>query len=340
MMVIENQFKVEYILTDNREKRVIMKNKILKYLAFITIAMLATNTHAQQDPQFTHYMYNMSVLNPAYATDNKDVINLGGMYREQWVGIEGAPSTGTFFAHKPISKRVELGISIVHDEIGNVVKEDNIFADFAYVIPLTETTKLSFGVKGGVTLFNTNFNGFVYTSPFLDPAFENNISKVFPNIGAGTYLFGNNYYLGFSTPNLLTTKHLERQSTIVTTGVEAIHYFLTGGYVFTFNNNDNFKVKPAFMAKGVSGAPISIDLTTNVLINNKFEAGVGYRIDDSVSALASFYVTPTLRIGYSYDYTLSSLKNFNSGSHEIFVLFDIDLGKLSGKGYDKSPRFF
>ena len=218
--------------------------------------------------------------------------------------------------------------------------EDNIFADFAYVIPLTETTKLSFGVKGGVTLFNTNFNGFVYTSPFLDPAFENNISEVFPNIGAGTYLFGNNYYLGFSTPNLLTTKHLERQSTIVTTGVEAIHYFLTGGYVFTFNNNDNFKVKPAFMAKGVSGAPVSIDLTTNVLINNKFEAGVGYRIDDSFSALASFYVTPTLRIGYSYDYTLSSLKNFNSGSHEVFVLFDIDLGKLSGKGYDKSPRFF
>ena len=317
-----------------------MKNKILKYLAFITIAFLATKTFAQQDPQFTQYMYNMSVLNPAYATDNPDVLTVGGLYRTQWVGLKGAPTTGTFFAHKPVSKRVELGISFVHDEIGDVVKEDNIFADFAYVLPISESTKLSFGVKGGVTLFNTNFNGFVLTDPTPDPAFQNNISQVFPNFGAGTYLFGSNYYLGLSTPNLITSKHLENQSGITTTGVEAIHYFLTGGYVFTLNNNDNLKIKPAFMAKGVAGAPVSIDLTTNVLINNKFEVGMGYRIDDSISGLVNFYVTPTLRIGYSYDYTLSNLGNFNSGSHEVFLLFDLNMGNLSKKGYDKSPRFF
>lgn len=317
-----------------------MKNKILKYLAFITIAFLATKTYAQQDPQFTQYMYNMSVLNPAYATDNPDVLTVGGLYRTQWVGLKGAPTTGTFFAHKPVSKRVELGISFVHDEIGDVVKEDNIFADFAYVLPISESTKLSFGVKGGVTLFNTNFNGFVLTDPTPDPAFQNNISQVFPNFGAGTYLFGSNYYLGLSTPNLITSKHLENQSGITTTGVEAIHYFLTGGYVFTLNNNDNLKIKPAFMAKGVAGAPVSIDLTTNVLINNKFEVGMGYRIDDSISGLVNFYVTPTLRIGYSYDYTLSNLGNFNSGSHEVFLLFDLNMGNLSKKGYDKSPRFF
>jgi len=320
-----------------------MKNSILKYLAFITIAFLATKTYAQQDPQFTQYMYNMSVLNPAYATDNPGVLRVGGLYRTQWVGLEGAPTTGTFFAHKPVSKRVELGISFIHDEIGNVVKEDNIFADFAYVLPVGETTKLSFGVKGGVTLFNTNFNGFVLTDPLPDPAFQNNISQVFPNFGAGTYLFGDNYYLGLSTPNLITSKHLESQSGITTTGVEEIHYFLTGGYVFTFNNNDNFKLKPAFMAKGVAGAPVSIDLTTNVLINNKFEVGMGYRIDDSISGLVNFFVTPNMRVGYAYDYTLSNLGNFNSGSHEVFLLFDIGVGsssKNSKNGYDKSPRFF
>jgi type IX secretion system PorP/SprF family membrane protein len=233
-----------------------------------------------------------------------------------------------------------MGISIVHDEIGDVVEESNIYADFAYVLSLSEKTRLSFGVKAGVTLFSTNFNGFQYTSPLLDPAFENNISQTFPNVGAGTYLFGDNYYLGFSTPNLLTTKHLENTNGIVTTGVEAIHYFFTGGYVFTLNGNDNLKIKPAFMAKGVQGAPLALDLTTNVLINNKFEAGIGYRLDDSVSGLASFYVTPRLRIGYSYDYTLTNLRKFNTGSHEVFVLFDLDLGRISGKGYDKSPRFF
>ncbi|WP_240976650.1 PorP/SprF family type IX secretion system membrane protein [Flavobacterium rivulicola] len=318
----------------------IMKHKIIHYFSAILIVLSSSSMLAQQDPQFTHYMYNMSVINPAYATENKDVINMGGIYRAQWVGIEGAPTTQSFFAHKPLSRKVEMGISIIHDEIGDVVEESNIYADFAYVLSLSEKTRLSFGVKAGVTLFSTNFNGFQYTSPLLDPAFENNISQTFPNVGAGTYLFGDNYYLGFSTPNLLTTKHLENTNGIVTTGVEAIHYFLTGGYVFTLNGNDNLKIKPAFMAKGVQGAPVALDLTTNVLINNKFEAGIGYRLDDSVSGLASFYVTPRLRIGYSYDYTLTNLRKFNTGSHEVFVLFDLDLGRLSGKGYDKSPRFF
>jgi type IX secretion system PorP/SprF family membrane protein len=319
-----------------------MKHKIIKYLLVLLVVFLTSKLHAQQDPQFTHYMYNMSVINPAYATDNADVINLGGLYRAQWVGIKGAPTTQTFFAHKPLSKRVEMGISVVHDEIGNVVKENNIFADFAYVIPLNESLKLSFGLKAGVTLFNTDFNGFVYTDPTIDPSFQNNISKTFPNIGAGTYLFGLNYYVGFSTPNLMTSRHIETINGRPGSGVESVHFFLTGGYVFTFNGNENFKLKPAFMAKGVEGAPVALDLTTNVLINNKFEAGLGYRLGDSVSGLASFYVTPTMRIGYAYDYTLSNLSKFNSGSHEVFLLFDLDLNKLSSssKGYDKSPRFF
>lgn len=316
------------------------KHSLLKYISAVLIVLSSSAVVAQQDPQFTHYMYNMSVINPAYATENKDVINMGGIYRAQWVGIEGAPTTQSFFAHKPLSKKVEMGISIVHDEIGDVVQESNIFADFAYVLSLSEKTRLSFGVKAGVTLFSANFNGFQYTDPVLDPAFQNNISETFPNIGAGTYLFGDNYYLGLSAPNLMTSRHLETNNGLVGSGVESIHFFMTGGYVFTFNGNDNFKLKPAFMAKGVEGAPVSIDLTTNVLINNRFEAGVGYRVDDSVSGLVGFYLTPTLRIGYSYDYTLSNLRSFNSGSHEVFVLFDLDLGRLSKKGYDKSPRFF
>jgi type IX secretion system PorP/SprF family membrane protein len=140
----------------------------------------------------------------------------------------------------------------------------------------------------------------------------------------------------------MTTRHIETVNGRPGSGVEAVHFFLTSGYVFTFNGNDNFKLKPAFMAKGVQGAPLSLDLTLNTLINNKFEIGAGYRMGDSVSGLASFFVTPTLRIGYSYDYTLTNLSAFNSGSHEVFILFDLDLSKFSssGKGYDKSPRFF
>lgn len=285
-------------------------------------------------------MYNMSMVNPAYATDSGN-INFGALYRAQWVGSEGGPTTGTFFAHSPLAKNVEAGLSIIHDEIGDVVKESSVFADFAYVLKINETNKLSFGLKAGATFFSTNFNGFIYSDELPDPAFANNLSKVFPNVGIGTFYFGENYYVGLSSPNLLTTKHLERQDGVLMTGVETIHYFLTGGYVFNFN--ENLKFKPAFMARSASGVPLAIDITSNFLINNKVELGVGYRVGDAVSGLANFRVTPDLRIGYAYDYTLSNLGRFSSGSHEIMVLFDISKNKDKkddSKGYDKSPRFF
>lgn len=316
-----------------------MKRTTIKYLTFAGLLLTSVLAHAQQDPQFTHYMYNMNVINPAYATDNEGVINVGGLYRTQWVGAVGAPKTATVFVHSPIAKRVELGLSFINDNIGDVVKENNVYLDVAYVIPVSDRHKISFGVKGGATFFNTDFGGFKYTDEQSDPAFANNLNRTFPNVGAGTYFFTDHYYLGFSVPNLLTTKHIERSNGIQTTGVEAIHYFFTGGYVFDLSAS--LKFKPAFMAKTVSGAPMAFDVTTNFLINEKLELGAGYRFDDSVSGLAAFNITPNLRIGYSYDYTLSNLGNYNSGTHEIFLLFDLDRNNMSGsKGYDKSPRFF
>lgn len=295
---------------------------------------------AQQDPQYTQYMYNMSTINPGYATDSENV-NFGALYRMQWVGVEGAPSTGTFFAHSPLAKNVETGISIVHDQIGDVVKETSVFADFAYVVKLSEKNKISFGLKAGATFFSTNFDGFVYSDNLPDPAFANNISKVFPNIGVGTFYFSENYYLGLSSPNLLSNKHLEKSDGVFRNGIETIHYFFTGGYVF--NLNDNLKFKPAFMARVVSGAPTSFDLTSNFLINEKVELGAAYRWSDAVSGLINFKITPSLRVGYAYDHTLSNLGRFSSGSHEIMLLFDINKDQdknNKNKGYDKSPRFF
>ncbi len=315
-----------------------MRKIQFSYIVFIGILLMSTLASAQQDPQFTHYMYNMSSVNPAYATDDPGVINLGGMYRTQWVGAVGAPKTVNAFVHSPIAKRVEAGLSIVSDVIGDVVHENNIYADVAYVIPVSETKKLSFGVKGGVTLFDANFSGFQYTDPTPDPAFSENINKTFPNVGAGVFYFSDHYYLGFSAPNLLNSKHLESKDGIKATGVEATHFFMTGGYVF--NLNPNLKFKPAFMAKGVSGAPLSLDVTANLLFFDEFEVGAGYRWDDSVSGLVALSITPSLRVGYAYDYTLSNLGRYNSGSHEIFLLFDLDTSDLASKGYEKSPRFF
>lgn len=308
----------------------------LKYTLHVFLLLIGMFSVAQQDPQYTQYMYNMSVINPAYATEG-DEINVGALYRTQWVGTVGAPNTGTLFAHVPLKEKIQIGLSIINDQIGDVVNETNVYADFAYVLSLGTSTKLSLGVKAGATFFNTNFNGFIYSDDLPDPAFANNLSKTFPNIGAGTYLYGSNYYVGFSAPNLLNSKHLEKDSGIVANGVEDIHFFLTGGYVFVMN--ENLKLKPAFMTKAIAGAPLSIDLTANALLNDVLEFGVGYRLGDAVTGLTNFRVSPSMRIGYAYDHTLSNLGRFNSGTHEIMILFDIEkLGKP--KGYDKSPRFF
>lgn len=315
-----------------------MKNlKIYHIAALLSLTFLSLQSFAQQDPQFTQYMYNMSVINPAYATAEEGILNLGGHYRTQWVGLEGAPKTGSFFAHTPINDKIEMGISFTNDNIGDIVNENNIYADFAYVLPVGLESKISFGLKAGFTFFDTNFDGFVLQSPSVDVAFNENITKTFPNLGIGAFYFTDNYYLGLSAPNMLSTKHIEDENGIKATGVQSVHYFFTGGYVFDIDQD--IKLKPAFMGRAVKGAPLALDVTVNVLINEKLEAGLGYRLGDAMSALVNFRVTPELRIGYAYDYTTSNLGDFNSGSHEIFILFDVDLFGFKN-GYDRSPRFF
>jgi len=310
-----------------------------KITILFCLVLLSIQGNAQQDPQFTQYMYNMSIINPAYATANEDILNIGGLYRTQWVGLEGAPKTGSFFAHTPINEKIELGISFTNDNIGDVINENNIYADFAYVLSFGLDSKLSLGLKAGFTFFSANFDGFILNSgnTSTDVAFNENISRTFPNIGIGAFYFTDNYYLGLSAPNMLTTTHLESENGVKSTGVQDIHYFITGGYVFDIN--EDLKFKPAFMAKAVKGSPLALDITANVLINEKLEAGLGYRLEDAISALINFRISPDLRIGYSYDFTTTNLGDFNSGSHEIFILFDIDLFGFKG-GYDRSPRFF
>ncbi|WP_264564113.1 type IX secretion system membrane protein PorP/SprF [Flavobacterium sp. N3904] len=310
--------------------------KKLLFLVFFFLSIL--KVVGQQDPLYTQYMYNMSVVNPAYATATPSVLNLGTLYRTQWVGVEGAPKTFTLFAHTPINDKLETGFSLISDDIGDgAKKETNFYADIAYIVQLNETQKLSFGVKAGITSLNTNFNGFVLNSgdATTDKAFAENVNKTLPNLGVGAYYFTDNYYVGFSAPNLLSAEHIKERSEISSLGIQNIHSFLTGGYVF--NINDAFKFKPAVMAIFVKGAPVSLDFTANVLYNDKFELGVAYRVDDSVNILMNINVLPNFRVGYSYDYTLSNLSQFSSGSHEFVLLYNLD---FLGKGYDKSPRFF
>jgi type IX secretion system PorP/SprF family membrane protein len=292
---------------------------------------------AQQDPEFTHYMYNMSVVNPAYATGTPSIVNLGGFYRSQWVGAVGAPKTFSFFSHIPLSAKIETGLSLVSDQIGEgAIKENNLYADFAYLLNLSEKHRLSLGIKAGVTFFDTDFSGFRLESggPGTDPAFDQELHKTFPNIGAGAYYFTENYYLGFSTPNLLKSKHLAENDGIEGIGGEEIHLYFTGGYVFEINRE--VKLKPSFLLRTVKGVSPIVDVSANVLYRDRFELGVSYRLEDSFSGLMKVGVLPNLDIGYAYDHTVSNLGEFDSGTHEIFILYRL----VFIKGHNKSPRFF
>ena len=307
------------------------------YLAALLALVGLADANAQQDPHYTQYMYNMNVINPAYA-GSKENLSIGLLYRKQWVDIDGSPSTGTFSGHSPVGRNVGLGLSAITDQIGPV-KETNVYADFSYTLKLGGEHRLALGLKAGATfhdvgLFNQIGNGYV-PDP-TDPAFKENINNTYANIGTGIFYYTNNYYLAFSVPNMLKSKHLDLHVSgqEYKFGSEVSHYFLTGGYVFQIT--DSFKLKPSFMVKSAFGVSPSVDGSLNALFFDKFEIGATYRIDDSFGGMVNYAITPNLRIGYAYDHITSDLKVTTPASHEIMLLFDLNFPKK----VSRSPRYF
>lgn len=284
---------------------------------------------AQQDSQYTQYMYNTVNVNPAYA-GSRESLTIFLLHRSQWVGLDGAPVTNNVSAHTPIGdSNLGVGISFINDKIGPV-NENTVSADLAYFIQISEEFKLSVGLKGTANIFNLDVNKLRIYNP-LDPQFQNFDSEFSPNIGAGLFLFSEKTYFGLSIPNFFETNRYNDND--ITVSKEKMHFYFIGGHIFDFS--ESVKFKPAFLAKAVEGAPLQIDLTANFLINDKFTIGGAYRWDSAISGLAGFQISPTLFIGYGYDMETSNLSNYNSGSHEIFLRFEI-----FNNNRVTSPRFF
>ena len=288
-----------------------------KNIFIIIVIFVSLSVQGQQDPHYTQYMYNMNIINPAYA-GTQDGLVLSFLARTQWVGLKKSPRTLTLSAQAPVGKNVGLGVSLIADRIGPL-SEENIYADFSYKIKIGDQTNLAFGLKAGATFLSAPL-AFLNTVNSGDIAFQNNLNRVTPNFGFETYYYSDNYYLGFALPNLLKTVHFERKSGVISKAVEEIHYFFTGGYVFDMKNE--IKFKPSFLVKAAVGAPISIDYSANILFQDNIEFGLSVRYDDSVSVIFSLNITEKLRMGYAYDHTLTNLGNYNSGSHEILMLFN------------------
>lgn len=294
----------------------------------ILLLLLAIAARGQQDPQYTQYMYNMNVMNPAYA-GSKENLSFGLLYRTQWTGLDGAPKTGTFFGHMPVSDRIGVGLSVIADEIGPV-RETNAYADVSYTLRLAGEHRLAFGVKAGATFHDLGLGGIDLVDP--DDPYFNDTSGATPNVGAGVFYYTDNYYLAFSVPNILSSVKLDAQGTEY--GTETSHYFLTGGYVFQVSPNT--KLKPSFLVKSAFSAPTSFDVNLNALFFEKFEIGASYRLDDSFSGLVNFAITPNIRVGYAYDSVTSDIKRYAPASHEFLLLFDLNFAKK----ISRSPRYF
>lgn len=305
-----------------------MNKTLLTALLFF---VLIIDVKAQQDPQYTQYMYNMNVINPAYA-GTKEHVTFGLLYRRQWMNIEDAPTSFTFYGEGPTGKNVGLGLSVIADKIGPIT-EQNVYGDFAYKLKLGENSNLSFGIKAGATFQKVNFSEIVSTLP--DPSegiFGKNSNDVTLNIGSGVFYYTDKYYVSFSIPNLINAAHLDYDGKKY--GSDVSHYFLTAGYVFDLN--PNLKFKPSFLLKSAFHVPSSLDVSANFLYQEKVELGATYRLQDSFGLLVNFKVTRDLRVGYAYDHIVSDLNISTSSSHEIILLYDF----LPAKKVSLSPRFF
>ncbi|WP_082711090.1 PorP/SprF family type IX secretion system membrane protein [Myroides odoratus] len=307
------------------------KKRIYYGLSLVVLSFLSHQAHAQQDPQYTHYMYNHSNINPAYAGSTEG-LQLFGLYRTQWVGLDGAPKTATLSATTPLgTSGLGLGVNFTNDRIG-VMNENTLSIDLSYAISLNYNYKLAFGLKGSGSLLDVTYSDLnIYDG--TDPVTGTDITNSFtPNLGAGLFLYSDKSYVGVSAPNLFTQSRYDDNQ--LNTLKQKLHLYVTGGYVFDLNANLQFK--PAAMIKMEEGSPLQVDVSANFMFMEKFTVGAAYRWDASVSGLVGFQVSKNLMLGYSYDADTTRLAHYNSGSHEVFLRFNL----FNNHKRIAAPRFF
>lgn len=310
-----------------------MNHKIstMRTILFLFVILLVTYSgHAQQDAQFTQYMYNTININPAYA-GSRGALSVFALHRDQWIGLDGAPKTNAISVNTPINNsNVGLGVSLVNDKIGPTT-ENQFSVDLSYTIPTSDNWKLSFGIKGSADIFNLDVSK-LNPADQGDPQFQNLENDFSPNVGAGIYWHSDNAYIGLSVPNFIQTNRYNDNDVAIYK--DQINYYLMGGYIFDFSQE--IKFKPAVLTKIVEGAPLQVDVSANFLFFEKLTLGVAYRWDAAVSAMAGFQLTDAMYIGYGYDNETTQLRKYNSGSHEIFLRFEL----FKNNSKMTTPRFF
>lgn len=318
----------------NEKNNQMMKKNIFKFCLLAAVGLLpVVRSIAQFDPMFTQYMFNELFINPAYA-GSRECLSVTGLVREQWVGLDGAPSTQTLSIHAPVfNQKVGVGLSFLNEGIG-VSKRTGINLNGSYRIKMDESW-LSFGLQLGVVSVSEDL---AKLNLLTDNQFMINTGrKMAPNVGFGAYYNAPRWYVGLSVPRMIQNRLGSSSGSAVVENklnVDDFHYYLTGGSIHALSSS--ITLRPNVMIKAVSGAPMQLDLSANLLFNDFIWAGLAYRSGDAASIFLGAYITKQLRFGYAYDYTLSALQDFNTGSHELMLGYDFNYDK------DKivTPRHF
>ena len=307
-------------------------NKLNNHIKTILIAliMLSGVVYSQQDAQYTQYMYNTMSVNPAYV-GSRGHTTITALGRTQWVGLDGAPNTQTLSYDTPLGySGVGLGVNLTNDRIGPS-SEIYLDANISYTVRTSDEGNLAFGLKLGGRHLGIDWSKGIHQNQ--DVNLSENVSKFLPTIGAGVYFHKPKWYVGLAVPNILSTSHYDDNINGGSEAEERMHFFFITGYVFDLN--EDIKFKPAALAKVVNGAPLSIDVSANFLFNEKFTAGLAWRWDDSLSALLGFQANRNLYVGFAYDLTTSNYSNYNSGTYELMLRYEVFKEQVM-----KSPRFF
>lgn len=315
-----------------------MKSILNRLLPVFLLLSGVQQSTAQQDILLSQYMFNHLLINPAYA-GSQDYMMTSLLYRKQWVGFNGAPETQVASIHGPLGlTNLGWGGLISHDKIG-VTSRTDIYANGAYHLPVNATTRLSVGMRFGGGYYSCKNSDLQQVWDPNDVVFQGDkVSKFLPNVGIGAYLYSRKYYAGISVPTVISYDPEKTLSLSLSGDVfvprQVRHYFLTAGTVFEVN--PDVVLKPSFLLKYVDNAPAELDVNLNVLLANILWVGGSYRTGDAFVGILEFQVNRKLRIGYSYDFTFSDIKDYSSGSHEFMVGYDF--------GYDimkmKTPRYF
>ncbi|MBK8845173.1 MAG: type IX secretion system membrane protein PorP/SprF [Bacteroidetes bacterium] len=302
-------------------------------IAIIILVVLFVKVKAQQHPLFSQYIFNGLTINPAYA-GSRPYMTLNSITRKQWVGVDRSPFTQSIAWHGPLKdKKSGLGFVFNHDRAG-IVSQSDVYGSYSYHISLPRG-KFSMGLSGGASFIRSQLSDAVIWDAGDAVYNANSISITLPNFGAGAYYYHEKYYAGLSVPQIISYYNRTKGGDQVAAAHRPTpHYYLHTGMVIEGKNDIDFK--PSVLLKYVKAAPVQYDINLNLLFSKILWVGAGYRSGDAITVLLEYQTSRQLRLGYSFDYTLSRLQNTTFGSHEISIGYDF--------GYDilkiKNPRYF